>query len=195
MPFFSIIIPVYNTAPFLHDCLDSILNQTIQDWECICVDDGSKDDSLQILNEYQKQDNRFRVLHQENKGQSEARNLGLENVHGDFFSFVDSDDILLPNTLEIWKKALDETHCDVCFDIGQLRRFHQAAELDLLQQKVPNIELLSKYYSCTKDAVQAFMIERGSCGTTVNKIYRTSKLSDLRFNPNLSYAEDSTYYL
>lgn len=65
-PFFSIIVPVYNVAPYLHECLDSVIAQTFTDWECLCVDDGSTDDSGAILDEYAQKDPRFRVFHQAN---------------------------------------------------------------------------------------------------------------------------------
>ena len=75
-PFFSIIIPVYNVAPYLRECLDSVVAQTFTDWEAICVDDGSTDGSGAILDEYEAGDKRFRVIHQRNR--SEERRVGKE---------------------------------------------------------------------------------------------------------------------
>ncbi len=92
-PFFSIIIPVYNVAPYLCECLDSVRAQIFTDWEAICVDDGSMDGSGAILDEYTTKDKRIRVMHQENAGVGSARNLGLRNVAGDWICFLDSDDI------------------------------------------------------------------------------------------------------
>ncbi|MFQ7533822.1 MAG: glycosyltransferase family 2 protein [Akkermansia muciniphila] len=77
MPPFFIIIPVYRSGPFLRDCLDSIRNQTLTDWECICINDGSPDDSGAILDEYARKDARFTAIHQDNRGVSAARNAGL----------------------------------------------------------------------------------------------------------------------
>lgn len=79
-PFFSIIIPVYNVAPYLRECLDSVLAQTFTDWECLCVADGSTDDSGIILDEYAQKDPRFRVFHKKNGGVSAARNLALDKM-------------------------------------------------------------------------------------------------------------------
>lgn len=90
----SIIIPVYNTERYLKECLDSITSQSYRKWECILVDDGSKDGSLTICNEYAKKDRRFKVIHKENGGVSSARNVGLENSTGDWIYFCDSDDKL-----------------------------------------------------------------------------------------------------
>ena len=99
-PFFSIIIPVYNVAPYLRECLDSVLAQTFTDWEAICVDDGSTDSSGVILDEYAVRDSRFRVIHQSNSGVSAARNAALDVAKGKWFLFLDGDDILRADGLE-----------------------------------------------------------------------------------------------
>lgn len=93
MPYFSIIIPVYNVAPYLRECLDSVLAQTFTDWEAICVDDGSTDESGAILDEYAAKDKRFRVIHQANAGVSAARNRALDEVKGAWVGFLDADDL------------------------------------------------------------------------------------------------------
>ena len=103
-PFFSIIVPVYNVAPYLRECLDSVLAQTFTDWECLCVDDGSTDESGVILDEYAQKDSRFRVFHKPNAGVSAARNLGLDNVRGEWIWFVDSDDAICFDALECFYK-------------------------------------------------------------------------------------------
>ena len=87
----SIIVPVYNTEKFLHRCIDSILAQTYTDFELLLIDDGSKDSSGTICDEYAAQDARVRVFHKENGGVSSARNLGLDNARGEWVTFVDSD--------------------------------------------------------------------------------------------------------
>lgn len=99
-PFFSIIIPVYNVAPYLRECLDSVLAQTFTGWEAICIDDGSTDCSGAILDEYATNDKRFVVIHQKNAGVSAARNMGLDNIHGEYFGFIDPDDILKCDYIE-----------------------------------------------------------------------------------------------
>lgn len=96
----SIIVPVYNSGKFLEECLDSLIEQTYKNLEIICIDDGSTDDSLEILNKYKMMDDRIIVLSQENKGQSIARNLGIEVSKGRYINFTDSDDVILPNTIE-----------------------------------------------------------------------------------------------
>lgn len=96
----SVIVPVYNTAPWLRKCLDSIINQTYRNLEIICVNDGSTDNSAEILAEYAAKDARIRVIHQENAGVSVARNKGLDIAAGEYVTFVDSDDWLEPETYE-----------------------------------------------------------------------------------------------
>lgn len=90
----TIIIPVYNTAAYLRDCLDSLCAQTFEDWEAICVDDGSTDDSPKILDEYGRRDRRIRVVHKENSGVSATRNLAMQMARGDWVGFMDSDDLV-----------------------------------------------------------------------------------------------------
>lgn len=96
----TVIIPVYNTAPYLRKCLDSICGQTYRNLEIICVDDGSVDNSLQVLKEYASKDSRVRVFHQENSGQGAARNLAMKHAHGDYIAYMDSDDYLDPTCYE-----------------------------------------------------------------------------------------------
>ena len=88
----SIIVPVYNTEKYLRECLDSILNQTMTDFELILVDDGSKDASGRICDEYAGKDGRIRVIHKQNEGACMARKAGVETACGEFVAFVDSDD-------------------------------------------------------------------------------------------------------
>lgn len=99
----SIIVPVYNAEKYLHRCIDSILAQTFTDFELLLIDDGSTDNSGFICDEYAQKDRRIRVFHKKNGGVSSARNLGLDNVSGEWITFVDSDDILVDsNALTIF---------------------------------------------------------------------------------------------
>lgn len=106
----SIILPVFNAERFLPQCLDSILRQTYQEWELIAVDDGSKDGSMEILKSYENRDHRIHIISKENEGVSIARNVSLEQTHGDYIYFVDSDDIVMPEALMILVKAMDSSH-------------------------------------------------------------------------------------
>lgn len=109
----SIIIPVYNVAKYLRKCLESVINQTYQNLEIIVIDDGSTDGCDKICDEYAKKDNRIRVIHQPNKGLSEARNSGLKVMTGEFVGFVDSDDWIEPNFYELLEKRMREKNADI----------------------------------------------------------------------------------
>ena len=100
MPQVSIVIPVCNVERYLRECLDSVVNQTLKDLEIICVDDGSTDGSVGILEEYARGDGRFRIVRRPNQGAAEARNRGLEIARGDYVVFLDSDDFFEPLMLE-----------------------------------------------------------------------------------------------
>ena len=101
MPAISIIIPVYNVEKYLRRCLDSVLNQTFTDWQAICVNDGSPDGSGEILVEYAARDSRFIIVNKENGGLSDARNAGLPHATGEYIMYLDSDDFIHPQTMEI----------------------------------------------------------------------------------------------
>ena len=113
---FSVVIPVYNVEKYLRECVDSILNQTFMDFEVILVDDGSKDSSGIICDEYAAKDSRVKVIHKENGGQSTARNTGLNKACGDYVFFMDSDDFITYNEFfaDIFQ-ALDENTDIVLF--------------------------------------------------------------------------------
>ena len=93
-PFFSIILPVYNVSSYLEQCLDSIRNQTLENIEIICINDGSTDSSREILRDYQKRDMRIVILDTKNLGPSAARNLGFSQARGEYVLFMDSDDFI-----------------------------------------------------------------------------------------------------
>ncbi|WP_153045921.1 glycosyltransferase family 2 protein, partial [Streptococcus suis] len=90
----SVIVPVYNVKPYLARCLDSLLKQTHTNFELLLVNDGSKDGSAFILEEYAKKDSRIRVIHQENMGVSAARNRAIDEAKGSYITFIDSDDFV-----------------------------------------------------------------------------------------------------
>ena len=113
-PTISIIVPVYQVEPYLRECLDSILCQSFEDWEMLLVDDGSTDGSEKICDEYACRDSRVRVFHQGNAGLSAARNTGLDYAAGQYYTMVDSDDVLAtPDYLQILYDALTENDADM----------------------------------------------------------------------------------
>ena len=129
---FSVIIPVYNVEAYLRDCLDSVLNQTCADWEAICVNDGSTDGSADILNEYAARESRVKVITQPNGGLSAARNAGIKAAEGEYVLFLDSDDWLEVNALEVLSSNLSGEDM-LCFSgrrfFEETGEFHPADQL------------------------------------------------------------------
>lgn len=108
----SVVIPIYNVEDYLEECLDSIVNQTFEDLEIICVNDGSKDNSLEILKEYAKKDDRIIVIDQENGGHAVATNVGMDHATGKYLFLMDSDDKLKLDALELTYNAAEEKNVD-----------------------------------------------------------------------------------
>jgi glycosyltransferase involved in cell wall biosynthesis len=108
MPFISIIIPIYNAEKYLNSCIESVLSQQVKDFELLLINDGSKDNSLDICNEYASKDSRIKVFDKPNGGVSSARNLGLDNATGEYIMFIDADDRLTPNALEMFLPYIPE---------------------------------------------------------------------------------------
>lgn len=116
-PTISVIIPVYNAEKYLRRCIDSVLSQTFTDFELLLIDDGSKDKSGAICDEYAAKDSRVRVFHKENGGVSSARNMGLDNACGNYIAFVDADDWIDGNMYYEMFAAINESKSDiVCCD-------------------------------------------------------------------------------
>ena len=109
----SVIVPVFNVSEFLKQCMDSIINQSFKNIEIICVNDGSTDDSLEILESYKKKDNRVIIINQINKGLSAARNTGIDIARGKYIGFVDSDDFIHKDMLKILYENIEKHNADV----------------------------------------------------------------------------------
>ena len=109
----SVIIPVYNAQEYLKDCLDSVLNQTFKDFEVICVNDNSTDESLNILKDYERKDNRLTILTGKGTGAGGARNVGLNSAKGEYLLFLDADDFFDPKMFEEMYNRAVETNSDI----------------------------------------------------------------------------------
>lgn len=112
-PLITVIVPVYNIELYLERCIQSILKQTWKNWELFLVDDGSKDTSGSICDKYAEMEQRIKVIHKENGGQSSARNVALEISNGEWIFYVDGDDYIAPDTLEYLLKFAIKQHCNV----------------------------------------------------------------------------------
>ena len=170
----SVVVPIYNVEKYLEFCLDSILNQTYQDFEVILVDDGSTDSSGQICDEYCSNDPRFRVIHQDNQGLSLTRNVGLSQSNGEYLYFLDSDDFIHPFTLEYLYQALQESKADI--SICKYIRTNQ--------RKVEGVGQLS-YHVINQSQLYAGIFDPGEfemiyCAVW-NKLYRREIIGDFSF--------------
>ena len=116
----SIIIPVYNVEGYLVECLNSVVNQTYRDIEIIIVNDGSTDSSFSIIQQYQLQDERIKIINQENQGLSAARNAGIKKVSGEYIWFVDSDDYITIDACEKIVEKLKQNNYDLLI-VGRFR--------------------------------------------------------------------------
>lgn len=187
MPKVSVIVPVYKVEKFLPRCLDSIVNQTLEDIEIICINDGSPDNSLQILEEYAKKDSRIKIINQENAGLSVARNVGMEIAQGEYIGFVDSDDWI---DVEFYEKLYTtakkyDADIGVC-SVQSVRKFGRKNYLFKYKSEELAEDTYKKYYLCDIPCV----------GYVWNKIYRTSDIKkfNIMFEPGV-YFEDVCFLL
>lgn len=179
----SIIIPIYNTEKFLNKCIDSVLNQTYKNIEIVCINDGSTDKSLEILNNYN--DERLKIISIENHGVSYARNLALNNITGDYVAFVDSDDIVEETFCEKLLNNLLSNSSDMSY-CGHYTKNIEGKILkqwspELLKTNTPIDDRLkiTKYLVVTKKLFKKSIIEEFK----------------IKFNIKLHYAEDSLFLI
>jgi glycosyltransferase involved in cell wall biosynthesis len=171
----SIIVPVYNVEKFIKRCLNSLINQSLKDIEIICINDGSTDKSLQILEEFAQKDDRVIIINQDNSGVSVARNNGIDNASGEFIGFVDSDDWV---DLDFYEKLYNtaKSH-DADIAVGGIIRLHKYHKKYHLK--------LEKEIS-TSDTNQKFILcDVPEKSYTWNKIYNREKILEL----NLRFEE------
>lgn len=178
----SIIVPVYNVEKYLRQCLDSITAQTFTDWECILVDDGSKDNSGSICDEFAAKDSRIKVIHKENGGVATARNTALEAVTGEFVTFLDSDDNIPHNTLQLYIENFAKSK-DIDIVIGGFKKIYTATKkVDFYHNSISSIE-----YN------QAEIFRRLNDNCCWNECLKASLIGSLRFNNNLKWNEDHLF--
>lgn len=154
-PKVSVIIPVYNVGNYLRECLESVINQTLEDIEIICINDGSTDSSLQILNEYAQKDERFIILSQENQGTGKARNNALKVIRGKYIAFVDPDDWVELNAFEqLYNFAQEHNSQIVQFNYKEYNEYSKEirnVSFYKRLKKIYNYDLLKTPYYNWKD--------------------------------------------
>lgn len=186
VPLVSIIVPVYNAEKYLNRCVDSILSQTMTDFELLLIDDGSKDDSGRICDEYSEKDARIKVFHKPNCGVSSARNLGIDQAKGKYIIFIDSDDYwLLPDCLESLKLLMDKFGCD-CVR-GEYLGVDEIGNVVVRPKVKRELEgrLLTPYE----------LLRYGLAGEFFGVLFmfRRSTIGDLRYDEQQSFLEDMDF--
>ena len=184
-PKVSVIIPIYNAEKYLRRCVDSVLKQDFEDFELLLVDDGSKDLSGNICDEYAKQDARVRVIHKENSGVSDSRNLAISKARGEYLQFMDSDDWITPDATGLLVRSAMENDCDlVIADFYRVIGERLAHKGDIREEGVMSRE---------EFALQ--MMEKPAdfyYGVLWNKLYRRDiiKNNGLSMDKDISWCED-----
>lgn len=180
----SIIVPVYNASPYLHRCIDSLINQTIGNIEIILIDDGSKDNSLSICKEYATRDKRVIVIEQENNGVSVARNKGIEYSNGEFILLLDSDDWLALNTVEILLNEQQIYNADcVVFGFNQTSGNIWAPNKNITYHS--SIELKKEF---------PYWLNTELLSSSVNKLYKKELIKRL-YPVGMAFGEDLLFSL
>ncbi len=185
----SVIVPVYNSGELLGDCVKSILMQSYKDFELILVDDGSKDNSWEICNKWEKCDSRVRIFHQNNLGASAARNTGIRIAKGDWIVFVDSDDTLTPTYLEDLLRIVTNYHdIDLCISGLKVIRNGIITEKKSFEEMTC---LMSDYRTLFE------LVSIQDYGFSVGKMYRKSIIDDnnIQFNSKVCIAEDCMFMM
>ena len=181
----SIIVPVYQVEKYLRQCIDSILAQTFTDFELILVDDGSKDQSGQICEEYSERDSRICVIHTENRGAAAARNAGLARASGAYIAFVDSDDYLSENMLQRMCEVIQNSKCDLVI-CNFLHVFPD--EKDNFSRPLQDMEISGREVLAHRKTQKNY----GVWTVVWNKLYKRKLFENLRF-PEGKYFEDEFF--
>lgn len=188
----SIIIPVYNVEKYLKRCLDSIINQSLKDLEIICINDGSTDNSLKIIEEYSKKDTRIKIITQKNSGISATRNRGIALANGEYISFIDSDDWVDLNFYEKLYSSAKKYNADIAAaGIIRLNKHRQKFYLNFSEEKT---------YTTPKEKFRICDIP--DINYVWNKIYKLEKIKNLKLKfqegivyEDLIYTPQAIYYL
>ena len=184
-PKISVIVPVYNTEKYIHRCIDSILSQTFTDFELLLINDGSKDGSGAICDEYAAKDNRVRVFHKENGGVSSARNLGLDNAKGEWITFCDSDDWVLPSYLATYID-ISSANVDLCI-VGIIPDYSISSDYQITKTSF-------NYLGDVKGAM-SLLNDCQMTGSLCNKLFRVSIINShkLRLDKSIKFKEDEEF--
>lgn len=197
-PVISVIIPVYNIGHFLPTCLESLLAQTFQQYEILCVDDASEDNSVQVVKSYQLQDDRIKLLQQPHTGVSAARNMGICSASGKYILFVDGDDWIEKDMLEKMLKRAEETACDMVVCSAEVhftyKNFRNIRSRKSLQNA---LSVRDGFWSAedSNDDIWSIVENPGVWPFVWNKLIRGDVIRQhkLCFSPELPLGEDGVF--
>ena len=184
----SVIVPVYNSEKYLSECIRSILNQSLTDFELLLVNDGSLDESGNICNEYSKKDSRIRVFHKKNGGVSKARNFGLENARGEWVTFCDSDDLVEKGWLEDFAKHTQNFDLVTQGFYSETYPLCTNGILSIPSRVVKRGEITKYLYDMIKISLLGFLWCKSFKMSIINKY-------SLRFDEDLTWKEDEEFIL
>lgn len=189
MPSVSIIIPCYNSESFIKNCLESLLSQEYTDFEVLLVNDGSTDSTGTIIDEYSKRDCRFKAIHKQNGGVSSARNAGLNAARGEWICFVDSDDILKPDALNVMLASAGED-CDITFAGFEIYKNNRLSNTIpcLRTSQMNKLDFAKELFTPSDYYYQGFIC---------SKIYKREIIEKyhIRFDEKIIYNEDRLFTL
>lgn len=189
-PLVSIVIPVFNVEDHLRQCLDSVLGQTLQEWECICIDDGSPDGSGAILDEYGGRDARFKIIHQRNQGVSAARNLGIKLAAAPYITFIDSDDWVEADALESLLSAMKESRADMVMCSICIHRKNRQ-EISMETPYPPSGNIRDEYTVTDESFSGASLVDVSIWAKLFNM--ETIRTHQIHFIPDLKVSEDMEF--
>ena len=188
----SIVVPIYNVENYLRQCLDSIMGQTYQNFECLLINDGSPDHSADICREYVSKDSRFKYFEKKNGGVSSARNLGIEHSKGDYITFIDADDWVDSDYLEVLYTTLLEEGADItvstykqfnikdgCFYIHSFQRGYEK-KIFTGSELIDKLQLLSSFDH--------------SYSSVCGKLVKSVRVENIRFNEETTLGEDMEFW-
>ena len=184
----SIIVPIYNVEKYLRQCLDSIQDQSYQNFECLLINDGSPDNSADICKEYVSKDPRFRYIEKENGGVSSARNLGLEHSKGEYITFIDSDDWVDLDYLEVLHSKIKEYNTD--FVISSYKKFDM--DEDCFYLHIWDQDYYERIWTSQELLSQLPNLENydGSYTVSWGKLFKRSIFDEILFNEQRKFGED-----
>ena len=184
----SIIVPIYNVENYLRQCLDSIMNQTYQNFECLLINDGSPDNSAEICREYVDKDASFRYFEKENGGVSSARNLGIEHSKGEYITFIDSDDWVDSDYLEVLHSKIKEYNTD--FVISSYKKFDM--DEDCFYLHIWDQDYYERIWTSQELLTQLPNLENydGSYTVSWGKLFKRSIFDEILFNEQRKFGED-----